>query len=41
MGFPLGTPKNGRPRLIPIHPRIAVIARYVKFTEPAWKIKDE
>ncbi len=40
-GFSLGTTKNGRPRLIPIHPRIAVIARRVKFTEPAWKIKDE
>ncbi|HDR9087148.1 TPA: site-specific integrase [Burkholderia vietnamiensis] len=40
-GFSLGTTKNGRPRLIPIHPRIAVIARSVKFTAPAWKIKDE
>ncbi|RQR70582.1 site-specific integrase [Burkholderia sp. Bp9012] len=40
-GFSLGTTKNGRPRLIPIHPRIAVIARRVKFTVPAWKIKDE
>lgn len=26
-GFSLGTTKNGQPRLIPIHPRIAVIAR--------------
>ncbi|WP_256990496.1 hypothetical protein [Burkholderia sp. HI2714] len=40
-GFSLRTTKNGRPRLIPIHPRIAAIARSVKFTEPAWKIKDE
>ncbi|WP_175663098.1 tyrosine-type recombinase/integrase [Burkholderia ambifaria] len=40
-GFSLGTTKNGRPRLIPIHPRIEVIARRVRFTEPAWKIKDE
>ncbi|MFP3502752.1 hypothetical protein [Burkholderia sp. SIMBA_062] len=40
-GFSLGTTKNGRPRLIPIHPRIAVIARCVRFTEPAWKIKEE
>lgn len=40
-GFSLRTSKNGRPRIIPIHPRIAVIARRVKFTVPAWKIKDE
>ena len=40
-GFSLQTTKNGRPRIIPIHPRIAVIARRVKFTVPAWKIKDE
>lgn len=40
-GFSLGTTKNGRPRLIPIHPRIAVIVRRVKFAAPAWKIKDK
>ncbi|KVP08938.1 integrase [Burkholderia ubonensis] len=40
-GFSLGHTKNGRPRLIPIHPRIAVIARRVKFTIPPWKLKDE
>lgn len=31
-GFDLGTTKNGRPRIVPIHPKIAVIARRVKFT---------
>lgn len=40
-GFSLRTSKNGRPRIIPIHPRIAVIARRVKFTIPGWKLKDE
>ncbi|CAB3750959.1 integrase [Burkholderia sp. MSh2] len=40
-GFSLGRTKNGRPRLIPIHPRIAVIARRIKFTVPTWKVKDE
>ncbi|WP_232431018.1 site-specific integrase [Burkholderia ubonensis] len=40
-GFSLGHTKNGRPRLIPIHPRIAVIARRVTFTIPPWKLKDE
>ncbi|RKU03383.1 integrase [Burkholderia sp. Nafp2/4-1b] len=40
-GFSLGLTKNGRPRLVPIHPRIAVIARRVKFTIPSWKVKDE
>ncbi|RQQ37099.1 tyrosine-type recombinase/integrase [Burkholderia stagnalis] len=39
-GFSLGSTKNGRPRLIPIHPRIAVIARRVTFTIPAWKLKE-
>ncbi|WP_232482277.1 site-specific integrase [Burkholderia ubonensis] len=36
-----GHTKNGRPRLIPIYPRIAVIARGVTFTIPPWKLKDE
>ncbi|WP_246174183.1 site-specific integrase [Paraburkholderia hayleyella] len=40
-GFSLGRTKNGQPRLIPIHPRIAVIARRVKFTVLPWKVKSE
>lgn len=40
-GFSLGTTKNGRPRIVPIHPRIAVIARRVKFTIKPHKLKDE
>ncbi|KIP14466.1 phage integrase family protein [Burkholderia sp. MSHR3999] len=40
-GFSLGRTKNGRPRLVPIHPRIAVIARRMTFTIPPWKLKDE
>ncbi|MFL9943662.1 tyrosine-type recombinase/integrase [Paraburkholderia graminis] len=42
-GYSLDTTKNGRPRIVPIHPRIAVLARRVKFTltvkqfEEAWK----
>ncbi|WP_232288960.1 tyrosine-type recombinase/integrase [Burkholderia oklahomensis] len=39
-GLSLGTTKNGRPRIVPIHPRIAVIARRVTFTIPAWRLKD-
>lgn len=38
-GFDLGTTKNGRPRIIPIHPRIAVIARRIKFTLTAKALK--
>jgi integrase len=40
-GFSLGTTKNGRPRIVPIHPRIAVIARNVIFTIRPSKLKDE
>lgn len=29
-GFSLGTTKNGKPRIVPIHPKIAVCARRVK-----------
>ncbi|USE79531.1 site-specific integrase [Cupriavidus gilardii] len=31
-GFSLADTKNGKPRIVPIHPRIAVLARRVKFT---------
>lgn len=31
-GFSLSDTKNGRPRIVPIHPRIAVLARKTKFT---------
>lgn len=31
-GFSLSDTKNGRPRIVPIHPRIAVLARRAKFT---------
>lgn len=40
-GFSLETTKNGRPRVVPIHRRIAVIARRVKFTIKDHKLKDE
>lgn len=40
-GYALGDTKNGRPRIIPIHPRIAVLARRVKFTIPVWRFEDE
>lgn len=40
-GYSLDDSKNGRPRIIPIHPRIAVIARRVKFTIKPHKLKDE
>jgi integrase len=42
-GYSLDDTKNGRPRIIPIHPRVAVLARRVRFTltvkqfEEAWK----
>jgi integrase len=41
-GYSLGDTKNGRPRIVPIHPRIAVLSRRVTFTistkqfESAW-----
>ncbi|MFM0208398.1 site-specific integrase [Paraburkholderia sediminicola] len=40
-GFSLGTTKNGRPRIVPIHRKIAVIARRVKFTIKPARVKDE
>ncbi len=40
-GFSLATTKNGRPRIVPIHPKIAVIARRVRFTIKPHKLKDE
>lgn len=40
-GYSLDDSKNGRPRIIPIHPRIAVIARRIRFTIRASKLKDE
>jgi integrase len=40
-GFSLGTTKNGRPRIVPIHPKIAVLARRMKFTIADHKLKDE
>lgn len=40
-GFSLGVTKNGRPRLVPIHRKIAVIARRVKFTIKPARLKDE
>jgi integrase len=40
-GYSLSTTKNGRPRVVPIHPRIAVIARRVRFTIRPSKLKDE
>ncbi|SDR18321.1 Site-specific recombinase XerD [Paraburkholderia fungorum] len=40
-GFSLETTKNGRPRIIPIHPRIAVLARRIRFTIPIWRFEDE
>lgn len=42
-GYSLDDTKNGRPRIIPIHPRIAVLARRIRFTitpkqfETAWR----
>jgi integrase len=42
-GYSLDNTKNGRSRIIPIHPRVAVLARRVRFTvtvkqfEEAWK----
>jgi integrase len=40
-GFSLATTKNGRPRIVPIHRKIAVIARRVPFTINANKLKYE
>lgn len=40
-GYALDETKNGRPRIIPIHPKIAVIARRVRFSIKAQKVKDE
>lgn len=40
-GFDLGTTKNGRPRIVPIHPKIAVIARRVRFTIKPYQLKDQ
>lgn len=40
-GYSLDDTKNGRPRIIPIHPRIAVIARRVRFTMMPYKLKNE
>lgn len=40
-GFSLETTKNGRPRIIPIHRKIAVIARRIKFTISDTKLKTE
>lgn len=40
-GFSLATTKNGRPRIVPIHPKIAVIARRVRYTIQPYKLKDE
>jgi integrase len=39
-GYSLGTTKNGRPRIVPIHPRIAVIARKIRFTISVWRFED-
>lgn len=42
-GYSLDDTKNGRPRIIPIHPRVAVLARRIRFSltvkqfEEAWK----
>lgn len=38
-GFDLGTTKNGRPRIVPIHPKIAATARGVRFTITAKALK--
>lgn len=40
-GYSLGDTKNGRPRIIPIHPRIAVLARRVSFTLSTKKFEYE
>ncbi|AOY94321.1 integrase [Cupriavidus sp. USMAA2-4] len=40
-GYSLVRTKNGRPRIVPIHRRIAVIARSVRFTIKPQKVKDE
>ncbi|WP_430229236.1 tyrosine-type recombinase/integrase [Paraburkholderia tropica] len=38
-GFDLGTTKNGRPRIVPIHPKIAATARRIRFTITAKALK--
>jgi integrase len=40
-GFSLADTKNGEPRIIPIHPRIAVLVRKVRFTIDASRFNDE
>jgi integrase len=40
-GFLLEDTKNGERRIIPIHPRIAVLARKIRFTIKAQKFSDE
>jgi integrase len=38
-GFDLGTSKNGRPRIVPIHPKIAATTRGIRFTITAKALK--
>jgi integrase len=40
-GYDLGTTKNGRPRIVPIHPKIAATARHVRFTIKPYQLKDQ
>jgi integrase len=40
-GYSLADTKNGRPRIIPIHPRIAALARRVRFTIKVKKFETE
>lgn len=40
-GYSLDDTKNGRPRIVPIHPRIAVIARRIRFTLSTKKFEYE
>ncbi|RDK01608.1 tyrosine-type recombinase/integrase [Paraburkholderia lacunae] len=40
-GYSLADTKNGRPRIIPIHPRIAVLARRVRFTVKVKRFETE
>jgi hypothetical protein len=40
-GFVLEDTKNGERRIIPIHPRIAVLARKMRFTISPDKFNDE
>ncbi|MCP1116992.1 site-specific integrase [Robbsia andropogonis] len=39
-GFKLETTKNGKPRVVPIHPRVAVVARRIKFTITQHQLKN-